>query len=49
MAGIEGMRERGEVDLTEEDASLIATQALAVTKILANINTGYKELRYDLI
>ncbi len=49
MITIKAMQERGEIDLTEEDAELISQKASDVFRIVKNINSQYQSLRYNTV
>ena len=46
---IKSLQERGEVDLTEEDAEKISQKASDVFRIVKNINSQYQSLRYNVV
>ena len=47
MMALDNMRQRDEVDITEEDAVAISEKAAKVFSVINNINTNYEELRYE--
>lgn len=46
---IKALKDRGEVDLSEEDAELISQKASDVYRIVKNINSTYQSLRYNTV
>lgn len=49
MMSIDAMRERGEVELSDRDAEDIANKATSVFRIINNINSNYKSLRFNTL
>ena len=49
MMSIDAMKERGEVELSAEDAAIIADKASSVFRIITKINSGYKSLRFNTL
>lgn len=49
MMSIDAMKERGEVNLSDEDAASIADKATSVFRIINKINSSYKSLRFNTL
>ena len=49
MMSIDAMKERGEVELSTEDAAAIADKASSVFRIINKINSGYKSMRFNTL
>jgi len=49
MMSIDAMKERGEVELSTEDAATIADKASSVFRIINKINSGYKSMRFNTL
>lgn len=49
MMSIDAMKERGEVELSDEDAASIADKATSVFRIINKINSSYNSLRFNTL
>lgn len=49
MMSIDAMKERGEVELSDEDAASIVDKASSVFRLINNINSNYKSLRFNTL